>query len=294
MDPRPPTSVHYPPFKHGRYFEEYFHDFWASSQAAKLQRFVYVAVFWHNLFNNHTAAVAAPLLAPAVQEVCEAARKQGRVPFTVCQWDDGPCLGPAKPDNLVVFSLGQSVDVPMPLIVEDVQDKLRKVPRLPFEQRAVLCSFVGSITHPVRRRMVQELAGVDGVELHVMPQWRVDVPKEAASLFVSTTQRSKFALAPRGYGPSSFRFFEAIQLGVVPVYIHDGDNALPFRDVVDYSRFAVVLHVDEVCSLPGTLAAIGEAEYAAMLAELEAAAHHFTMLGACHHVVRILETYHAG
>lgn len=296
---RPPTKVHYPPFKNGRYFEEYFYDYWHTTQAAnnkhnKQQRLLYIDIFWHNVFHHYQggAASVVPLIAPGIQQLCQLAKQRNMIPFTICQWDDGPCLGDSKPDNLVVFSLGQSKDVAMPLIVEDTTEKLLRLPRLPYAERDITCSFVGSLTHPCRCRMLDALAGINGFVLHGFAGWRIDVPQNMADLFVDVTQRSKFALAPRGYGPSSFRFFEIAQLGVVPVYVHDGDNALPFRDVLDYTKFAIVIHIDDIAQLPAMLSAISEAQYTSMLQELDAVtSQHFSMQGACENVMRILANH---
>lgn len=37
-----------------------------------------------------------------------------------------------------------------------------------------------------------------------------------------------FQLAPRGTGPTSFRLYESLQMGLVPIYIHDGQPWLPY------------------------------------------------------------------
>lgn len=296
LDPRPACSIVYPPFLNGRYMEPYFYDFWASLSQADpsfVQKYLYVDVFWHNVFHAYGVPAAVAALAPLIQQLCHTAKEKHLTPFTVCQWDDGTCLSAAKPDNLVVFSLGQSVDVPLPLIVEDTTEHLLNLPRLPYEQRHVLCSFVGTITHPLRARMVDALQGQQGFEFHTNQAWSSDVPSDLVQQFVSTTQHSLFALAPRGYGPSSFRFWEICQMNVVPVYVHDGDNALPFRDILDYSKFAVVTHIDEIHQLPDKLAAISRATYGQMLIELDHVTRtHFSMQGTCNNIVRILATMH--
>ena len=40
---------------------------------------------------------------------------------------------------------------------------------------------------------------------------------------------SYFSLCPRGYGPTSFRLYESISLGTVPIYISD-DFSYPLKD----------------------------------------------------------------
>jgi hypothetical protein len=287
--------VTYPPWKLGRYFEEYFHDFWQETAFQGKENFVHIDVFWQHVFHLHGMQMAVGCLLPAIQDVCRKAQEMGRIPFTVCQWDDGPGLGSAKPANLVVFSLGQSKDVPLPLIAEDTDNKLLSVPRMPVhEERTTLCSFVGTITHELRDRMCEVLSNCEGFVIHTAREWHIQVPEDRAQLFVQTTQRNKFALAPRGYGASSFRFWEILQLGVVPIYVHDGDDARPFTDVLDYDTFSVTVHIDELSDLPARLRSMPDDVYAAMLkAGTEVITRDFTMMGTCLHIVRILRQAHA-
>jgi hypothetical protein len=49
---------------------------------------------------------------------------------------------------------------------------------------------------------------------------------------------SYFALCPRGVGSTSYRFYEAMQLGVVPVLIADEDTR-PFRKQIDWETCSV-------------------------------------------------------
>lgn len=42
-------------------------------------------------------------------------------------------------------------------------------------------------------------------------------------------ERSNFTLAPRGHGSSSFRMYEALQLGSIPIYIWQYDPLIPFQ-----------------------------------------------------------------
>ena len=64
--------------------------------------------------------------------------------------------------------------------------------------------------------------------------------------YVELMQRSIFALCPRGYGKTSFRICEALQLGAIPVYIHDGNPWLPFRDIINWNKFCITLHYNDL------------------------------------------------
>lgn len=59
--------------------------------------------------------------------------------------------------------------------------------------------------------------------------------------YIETIRRSRFVLAPKGYGTNSFRFYEALSLGVPPILVSD-DCALPFERHVDYD--AICLRFD--------------------------------------------------
>jgi len=66
---------------------------------------------------------------------------------------------------------------------------------------------------------------------------------------------SAYALAPRGTGPTSFRLYEALQLGVPPVYVHSGVPWLPYvRRGSNTSVWSSIAHVIEDKELPRFLA----------------------------------------
>ena len=285
---KPAYTHHYPPFTQGRYFEEYFSDFWGRHSPVNLKdRFVLVDIYWCAVF--HAAGTDPSTAIPALREhvfaKCKEAHRAGKIPFTVCQWDR---LMFEKPPNLIVFSVGQSKDVPLPLISEDVTHRLEMTPRLPYEDRTFLCSFIGSDTFHVRRKMMEVLDGREDVFLRIKT-WDYKVDTSDANLFIETTQKSKFGLAPRGYGASSFRFFEVMQLGVIPVYIHDGDDARPFRDILDYDAFSISVHYKDLDGLYDTLASISKDRYETMLRELEKVSLWFTMEGTCEYIIRRLK-----
>jgi len=69
--------------------------------------------------------------------------------------------------------------------------------------------------------------------------------------FVRQILSSKFALCPRGTGPSSFRIFEAMQLGRAPVIISD-DWTPPVGP--DWPRFTIRVSERNIAKIPQVLA----------------------------------------
>jgi hypothetical protein len=63
--------------------------------------------------------------------------------------------------------------------------------------------------------------------------------------FISNLKNNHFALAPKGDGNYSLRFFEALSLGRIPVVI-DTDMILPLEDEIDYSKVAVICPMNEI------------------------------------------------
>ena len=68
--------------------------------------------------------------------------------------------------------------------------------------------------------------------------------------------RSVFTLAPRGFGYTSFRLFEAILMGSIPIYIWEDKCALPFNDIIDWKSFSVVININEIEKLPDILSRV--------------------------------------
>ena len=62
--------------------------------------------------------------------------------------------------------------------------------------------------------------------------------------FTHQMLESHVALCPRGYGGSSFRFYEAMSLGVCPMLIGDIDNR-PFKKWIDWDRVSAYARAPE-------------------------------------------------
>jgi hypothetical protein len=227
--------------------------------------------------------------------VCEKAAQENKYVFTLCQWDDGIQLQCDKPNNFIIFSIGGSNNIKdnaicLPLVVEDKFYKLLDTEKASIKDKSILCSFVGTCTHNVRHIMVNKLQNNSNFVFYIKQSWTLDIPENMTQIFIDTTKKSKFALAPRGYGNSSFRFFEIMQLEVIPIYIYDIDdiNGLPYQEILDYSRFSIVIRIDQIESLQNILLSINDEQYKQMLKELEIVRLWFTPHGTCEYVRKYL------
>jgi len=84
-------------------------------------------------------------------------------------------------------------------------------------------------------------------------------------------------LAPRGYGRTSFRLYEAFQFNCVPVYISDVPY-LPYVDVIDWSDYAILIGPDQIGNIQSILQdCISSGRYETMLSNIKEGRHFFTM-----------------
>ena len=168
------------------------------------------------------------------------------------------------PENVVVLAANGYGDIAIPLLKGD----------LPFrtQNKDIRLSFLGRIsTHPLRERMHQ-------------------VFKDAALFgegqgWEQTMARSAFSLCPRGLGPASFRTYEALSMGSVPVYIWEKRKWLPYEDALDWSKIAIVAEVSDMGRAKERIGHISDGELSAMQEEIARVYDaHFRYEGVARHI----------
>ncbi len=283
---RPKTSIIYPPFKNGRYMEEYFYDFYISflNKRGSAKGVIYIPVFWTNIQNHPGFSKTKHVLSQILSEkLLEYDKKYNPIKyFTVVQHDDGILLSLPKQilDKLTIFGACTG-DIPLPLIYEDTTNTLEKYRINSINlKKDFLVSFIGSETHSVRKNMMDKLlknGNNPRIGLQSSKSWTNSVSDSAADKFLEMTIKSEFCLAPRGYGRSSFRFFEAIELGIPPVYIWDDIEWLPYKDIIDYNTFSVSINVNQIDTLTSILESISKETYSNMINKLMDVCKYFTL-----------------
>ena len=269
-----PNNVTYPAFKKGLYLEEYAFDKINTHTKRK-----YIPVKWTNFQIQGWFPSKKEEMQVLLDEWVSENPSNGY--FTIVQYDDGPLL--RLPPNTKVYG-ACSGDIPIPLIYEDHLHTLENSPRKSFAEKDILCSFVGKLTCSVRHEIFDYFLHNPNFKL-IHSDHCPYVNHHLRDLFIETSQRSKFVLAPRGYGRSSFRFFECFQMGVIPIYVWDDKNWLPFQDIIDYKKLCVVIHYYEIVSLEEKLLSIDEDAYLKMLSYYEEIKHLFQMEGMTNQIV---------
>jgi hypothetical protein len=294
---KPEILVRYPPGA-DVLLEPYFYDYF-TKRHGRLPGWTYIDVFWTNLYVNREQGKTPYDKSGLVRALAELPRRRY---FTVVQHAGG--VAECLPERTVVFGAGsartphpspdaagsrggralQASPVCVPLVYANRNDW---APACRDRPKTIFCSFVGAFTHPVRVRMAQELSRHGDVELHVT-RWKSDISPESAALFVEKTSRSVFTLCPRGHGPTSFRFYEALALGSIPVYVWDEYQWLPYRDLIDYDRLCVSIHVDDLRNLHSRLRDIGPAAIADMRLYYRLFQNLFTLRGTTEWILDLL------
>lgn len=229
----------------------------------------YIPIHWFASTQRQSRRLKIPefKLVPEIQNFLDSTLKPGLNYFTVSQCDDG--IYERLPPNVLNFNAGGEGDIPIPLLC-DPHPKTQVNSSL---LRTNLASFVGNfacggpiltgkhreqsswdpqgIGARTREAMRLTFRGKPGVEMRQQDHGN----QRACDDFRFSLQRCQFALAPRGYGRTSFRMYEAIEFGAIPVYIYT-EPWLPFADVLNWNTFAMLCHVDELPKLETRLRSI--------------------------------------
>ncbi len=271
----------YPPFSNGLYLEEYFSSFYNKNRCIfDKKKWVLIDVFWTNIYGNKyilTGSTGKNM--PELQEFISETYPSNKdiQYFTVVQFDDG--IFQKLPENTIVFSAGGGGHVKLPLLYEDTTKELESYQKIPFEKKDIFCSFVGNLTHSVRKEIVSKFENNNKFVIRcangLMP----------TDVFKNITSRSKFCLAPRGYGRSSFRFWEAYQLGSIPIYVYDDIDWLPYQEKINYDKFSIVIHIKDIDKLESILEKIDSEKYKEMWDEYNKISHFFSLNGMSEYIL---------
>jgi len=206
----------------------------------------YLPVYWTRWHINHGFAEHGEGLAELQAGVDDVLIDDSKT-FTITQFDGGILI---KGGKITVFTAARTINdgIDIPILCSPH----RKPPIPP--KRKYLASFNGSFTtHPIRIEMEQrfkmnpEILIQGGLPTRFYKRWFW------AKSFNLNTMASYVALCPRGTSCSSFRFFEAMQLGTAPCLIGDAD-VRPFKKFIPWDEFSYyAATVDELESLLNNL-----------------------------------------
>eukprot|EP00808_Paulinella_micropora_P012851 g42455.t1 len=168
------------------------------------------------------------------------------VPYiTITQHDDGLEMFGELPPNLLQLSAGGVGSAAIPLIMGELTaldtKTIQKTGNWTFD-----VSFLGSI-----RSIRAELMDVTK-SYSTKPSLRSFFGKTLTWREIMKT--TKFQLCPRGYGRTSFRLAEVIQLGLIPIYVYDDFEWAPYSDWANVQDFGFSVQMDNYLHLLDSVA----------------------------------------
>lgn len=133
------------------------------------------------------------------------------------------------PDNLLIISGGGRGHIPTLIFMREHNPY--NYPISDNYQYDIM--FIGTDIYKIRQYMIDNYSKIFGNKF----KYRVRY-----SSWRREYEKSKFILAPRGYGRNSFRLCEVLQTGRVPIYIYNDIIWLPYYDSINWSSFSIITH----------------------------------------------------
>jgi hypothetical protein len=265
----------YPPYHVGDYLEEYFYKFYIyQKQVFDKTGYTYIPIFWTNVYNNNENR-------HLIQQYLNALPSAKY--FTVSQHDDA--VTERLPEGTISFEAGGNKNgIPIPLVCSRLNEQ-----EITHEKN-ILCSFVGSvIPGSLREQIYHQLK--DDKDIYFSPQnWTSQVQLARLEEFINITKQSIFTLCPRGYGAQSFRLYEVMQLGSIPIIIYDKEW-FPFSNEINWSEFSVLIHISELSNIKTIVKGINNDQIHQMLkAGKSIYNNYFTLNAVSKQILRILQT----
>ena len=100
------------------------------------------------------------------------------------------------------------------------EDPLNKTPRLPFREKQ--WSFFGTDWKD-RRGLLGPLGNNQPYKCHLVESWD-STNKVERKEYITSLLDSVFVPCPPGLNPETFRLYEALECGCVPIYVKQGAN----------------------------------------------------------------------
>lgn len=186
---------------------------------------IYLPIFWNRYYINNDWGDSGQ---EALKNEVERHLSYKAPVFTISEADI-KCLKPyINWGNITIFCSSRrdnngSIDIPLLCAPHNISNSI--------PPKRYICSFMGNLrTDGIRMGMAEALAH------------RVDCKVEHSNVppdeFARVMMQSYIALCPRGQGAQSYRMYEAMQMGVVPMYISDMD-CRPFKKWLDWDIFSL-------------------------------------------------------
>lgn len=185
---------------------------------------MYIPIYWNRYYINHNWGKDVEFLVEEIERCQEI-----NIPkFTIAEADVRVLKPQINWNDIIIFcasrrDTNQNIDIPL-------LSAPRPLPK-DIPGKRYIASFLGNLETDGLRMAMRE-------QLKHRTDCRIEHAGAPMEEFTRNLLESYIALAPRGQGAQSFRMYEAMQLGTVPLYISDID-CRPFKKWIDW----------DICSL---------------------------------------------
>jgi hypothetical protein len=236
----PKMPVQYPPHQgYSPMIEERAYSFFSTKSELESD-YIYIPIQWTSFHINNDYGKNTQPLVEYCNSLVEKYPKEKF--FTIVQYDGGT-LVPIKNCKIFASSGSFSSEIaegstyePIPLLCDPHNG-------IPKEIREYKVGYAGRDTHPIRTKMYEYLRNFDGYK------FAVNMDHNRTEIFREILYNSVFALSPRGFGPASFRMYEAIQMQCIPIYITD-EFWLPFTNKIKWDKMSLLINPSEIEKIP--------------------------------------------
>ena len=223
---RPDMNIEYPE-KNSLPFEKYFYKKYYELKPETFR--TYLPIFWTAYYVNAKYGTDEGAM-NKLQEFIDKLDKTKKY-FSFCQYDDG-ILNDVSGIDLLVYASGSNRPeyYPAPLLCYPTNAQ-------PFEmaEKDILFSFIGADTHTIRRQLVNQFPD----KCSFLPV--------SHDIYIDKLKKSIFAICPRGYGITSFRMFEAMSYGCIPIYVSD-QFWEPFN--IPFTQYGIKIRPEQIKDIP--------------------------------------------
>lgn len=217
-------------------FERYFEQCYLEERPKTFRK--YLPIHWTSYYVNNAYGSDKKAI-DKLQSFIDTLDKNDKY-FTIIQYDDG-VLNNIEGLDILVYSMGcgKLGYYPIPLISQPLCSS-------PFDNnhlKYIEYSFIGANTHPIRQKLIKELGESEFLNLKSI----------GYEEYIMMLKHSKFCLAVRGYGITSFRMFEAMSFGCIPIYISDKFWE-PFN--IPFSEYGIKIKPEQIKDIPNIIKSV--------------------------------------
>jgi hypothetical protein len=266
---RKSINVNFPPHNRSDMIEGFAEKYF-SQRYDRFNKYTYIPVWWTGWHVNHGYGAQKEEVRKFIQRL-----SKGKY-FTVCQYDGGTLIDDTLTEKGCVTFVCDCV-IPHNIIIPLLSDP-HPCQRVP-EPKLLCCFLASTDTHPVRKALSDMYSGKEGFK----------IGKVYGPAYKEIMCDSYFCLCPRGSGITSFRMYEAIQMGIIPIYISD-IHRKPFENKIDWNSFSLTFKLDEIDKVEDAIRSIPIEKRNEMSRNcLKVYQEYFNYKSTCDEIIRILE-----